>query len=322
MELDFKEFKEAKALEVAAQARVLAERPERAGGGAATPPGAAEERRAQRPGPFSLLGKKLFLRSFYFSRWDRPVHTFKLFLMSWKVPNSVLGYLFIFSGSASFLHKPFLGHFPLYSEDPRIQGDFAEEQGQGPAITFSLYSHRPVATFDHRRREAPAAGLNPWKNFLGECTRPARPGPLAGTALLSRSDHLILQPLASGSPLSTPTSFQYKAGGLVLWLPGHPPSGTANASSTSARVGQGSMQAETRADTTPGVAEEGAAHSPSSPAVSGPGRTAGRCGTSGRPCRTWRGPWSSGCTSTATTRIPPRPRRFSWRSARRWRSCR
>ena len=66
----------------AAQARVLAERPERAGGGAATPPGAAEERRAQRPGPFSLLGKKLFLRSFYFSRWDRPVHTFKLFLMS------------------------------------------------------------------------------------------------------------------------------------------------------------------------------------------------------------------------------------------------
>lgn len=124
MELDFKEFKEAKALEAAAQARELAERPRRPGGGAATPPGAAEERSAQRPGPLSLLGKKLFLRSLYFSRWDSPVRTFKLFLMWWKVPDSVLGYLFVtcfvFSSSASFLHKPFLGQCPLYPEDPRI----------------------------------------------------------------------------------------------------------------------------------------------------------------------------------------------------------
>ena len=72
--------------------------------------------------------------------------------------------------------------------------------------------------------------------------------------------------------------------------PGHPRPGTASASSMSALAGQESTQAETRPDATPGVTEEGAAHGPSSPAVPGPGRTAGRCGTSGRRCRTWRGP--------------------------------
>lgn len=78
MELDFKEFKEAKAW-VAAQARVLAERPERAGCGAAT--GAAEGAGPSAPArspPWKALPEVFCC----FSRWDRPVHTFKLFLMS------------------------------------------------------------------------------------------------------------------------------------------------------------------------------------------------------------------------------------------------
>jgi len=43
-----------------------------------------------------------------------------------------------------------------------------------------------------------------------------------------------------------------------------------------------------------------------------------KCDTSARPCRTWRGRWSSGSTSTETTPTPPRPRRSCWPSARKW----
>lgn len=67
-----------------------------------------------------------------------------------------------------------------------------------------------------------------------------------------------------------------------------------------------------------GGGRAGARRPPQRPfSAAGRGRAAGRCGTSGRRCRTWRGRSSSGSTSTATTPTPPRPRRFCWPSAPR-----
>lgn len=43
-----------------------------------------------------------------------------------------------------------------------------------------------------------------------------------------------------------------------------------------------------------------------------------RLGTSGKPCRTWPGRWSTGCWSTGTTRIRLKQRSLSWSQVVRW----
>ena len=159
--------------------REAAEEAGTAGGGAATPPGAAEERSAQRPGPLSLLGKKLFLRSFYFSRWDRPVHTFKLFLMSWKVPNSVLGYLF-FPVQHLSSTNPFLDSFSFTQRNQGYREILQRNQSRGrPSLSSFIptVQWRPLATADGRPQRR---AWIPERTFLESVHGPWGQGPWRG----------------------------------------------------------------------------------------------------------------------------------------------